>query len=184
MKTRLLKIVSYNVLGVLCLLASASVMATEDHGKLTADDYKFVTDAASGGLAQVQLGQIARDRASDPGVKKFADKMIKENSDANQQLTQLASQKGVTLPTDIPVSEKKETDRLLKLSGPDFDHAYMKHVMRDHKKDIKTFQRESEKASDADVQSWATKTLPTLKEHLDMAQDINANVKGESPSIK
>lgn len=184
MKMKLLNLIYYNVLGVLCLLASASVTAAEDHGKLSASDYKFVTDAAAGGLAQVQLGQIARDRASDPGVKKFADKLVKEHSDVNEQLTQIASQKGVTLPTDISASEKRETDRLLKLSGPDFDQAYMKHIMRDHKKNIKTFARESQKAADTDVQSWAAKTLPTLQDQLKMAADINANVTTEPAAIK
>ncbi len=186
MKTKLLKLVRRNVLGILCLLVAVSVTAaeTDTHGKLSASDYKFVTEAASGGMAQVQLAQIARDRAADPGVKKFADKLVKDNADTSQKLTQLASEKGVILPTDIPTAEKRETDHLLKLSGPDFDRAYMKHVMSGHKKDIKTFQRETEKASDADVQSWAAKTLPSLRENLDMAKDINDNVRGESPSIK
>jgi len=186
MKAKLLKLVRYNVLGVLCVLTPASIMAAEgNQGQLSSSDYKFVSEAVQGGMAEVQLGQIARDRAADPAVKQFADKMVKEHTDADQQLTQLASQKGATLPTDIPSAEKRETDRLLKLYGADFDRAYMKRMVRDHEKDVKEFQREAKKASDTDVQSWANKTLPTLQEHLKMAQDVDKNIKGETtPSIK
>jgi putative membrane protein len=185
MKAKLLKLVRYNVVGALCLLGPASVMAAEaNHGQLSSSDYKFISEAAQGGMAEVQLGQIARDRASNPAVKEFAEKMVKEHTDADQQLSQLASQKGATLPTDIGASEKRETDRLLKLSGADFDRAYMKRMVRDHEKDVKEFQREAKKASDADVQSFADKTLPTLQEHLKMAQDVDNNIKGETPSIK
>ena len=82
-------------------------------------------------------------------------------------------------------AEKRETDRLLKLSGAEFDRAYMNHMVRDHKKDVKEFERESQKAADLDVQSWASKTLPTLQEHLRMAQDIDTNVKnGTSSTIQ
>jgi putative membrane protein len=186
MKATILKLVRYNVLGGLCLLAPASVMAAgENHGQLSSSDYKFVSEAAAGGMAEVQLGQIARDRATDPAVKEFADKMVKDHSQADQQLSQLASQKGATLPTDIPAAEKRETDRLLKLSGAEFDRAYMKHMLRDHKTDVKEFERESKSAADPDVQSWASKTLPTLQDHLKMAEDIDANVKsGTSSTIK
>lgn len=186
MKAKLLKLIRYNALGAVCLLAPASVLAAgENHGQLSSADYKFVTEAAGGGMAEVQLGQIAKDRATDPAVKQFADKMVKDHSQAGQQLTQLASQKGATLPAEIPAAEKRETDRLLKLSGAEFDRAYMNHMVRDHKKDVKEFERESQKAADLDVQSWASKTLPTLQEHLRMAQDIDTNVKnGTSSTIQ
>jgi putative membrane protein len=185
MKAKLLKLVRYNVLGGLCLLAPASMLAAdENHGQLSSSDYKFIAEAVQGGMAEVQLGQIAKDRASDPAVKQFADKMVTDHSQADQQLTQLASQKGATLPSDIPATEKRETDRILKLSGAEFDRAYMAHMVRDHKKDVKEFERESKKAADPDVQSWATKTLPTLQDHLKMAQDVDANIKGESTAIK
>jgi putative membrane protein len=180
MKAKLLKLIRYNALGAACLLVPASVLAAENRGQLTSGDYKFISEAAQGGMAEVQLGQIAKDRASDPAVKQFADKMVREHSEADQKLTQLAAQKGATLPTDIPASEKRETDRLLKLSGAEFDRAYMKHMVRDHKEDVKEFERESKNASDTDVQAWAAKTLPTLQEHLRVAQDVDANVKGES----
>jgi len=184
MKAKLLKLIRYNALGAICLLAPASVLAAdESHGQLSSADYKFVTEAARGGMAEVQLGQIAKDRATDPAVKQFADKMVKDHSQADQQLTQLAAQKGVTLPADLPATEKRETDRLMKLSGAEFDRAYMNHMVRDHKKDVKEFERESQKAHDPDVQSWASKTLPTLQEHLKMAEDIDTNVKNGTSSI-
>lgn len=183
MKTKLLKLIRYNALGALCLMASGSVLAAEgNRGELSSSDYKFIKEAAAGGMAEVQLGQIARDRATDPAVKQFADRMVKDHTDADKQLTQIATEKGATLPNEIPASEKRETDRLLKLSGAKFDRAYMEHMVRDHKTDVKEFEREAKKASDPDVQSWAAKTLPTLQDHLRMAEDVDKNVKSGTSS--
>jgi putative membrane protein len=95
----------------------------------------------------------------------------------------MAAQKHATLPAELSAPEKRETDRLLKLSGAEFDRAYMRYMVREHKADVKEFQHEATKASDPDVQSWAGKTLPTLQEHLRMAEDIDSNVNG-APTIK
>jgi putative membrane protein len=66
------------------------------------------------------------------------------------------------------------------LSGADFDRKYMEHMVKDHEKDVSLFERESTRGSDADVKAWATKTLPTLRDHLRMARDTEAKVKGGS----
>jgi|HubBroStandDraft_6_1064221.scaffolds.fasta_scaffold474058_2 putative membrane protein len=184
MKLKLLETLRYGtVLGAICLLIPATALAAdENHGQLSSSDYKFMREADLGGMAEVQLGQIAKDRATDPAVKQFAEKMVNDHTQANQQLSQLASQKGATLPTEIPASERRETDHLLKLSGPEFDRAYMKHMVSDHKTDVKAFEHAAKKSSDPDVQAWAAKTLPTLQEHLQMAKQVDSNVKNESSS--
>lgn len=186
MKAKLLKFICCNVLGGLCVLASATVMAAdENRGDLSSADYKFISEAARGGMAEVELGQIAKDRATSPAVKQFAEKMITDHSAANQQLNQLASQKRVTLPAEVTASDKRESDKLMKLSGADFDRAYMKYMVRDHKEDVKEFERGSKKAKDPDIQAWADKTLPTLQQHLRDAESIDASIKnGTMPEIK
>jgi putative membrane protein len=184
MKAKLLRLIRYNALGALCLLVPASVLAAgENHGQLSSSDYKFIKEADQGGMAEVQLAQIAKDRANDPAVKQFAERMIRDHSQADQQLAELASKKGAALPMEIAASERRETDRLLKLSGPEFDRAYMKHMVSDHRTDVKEFEREAKKAADPDVQSWAAKTLTTLREHLRLAESIDANLKGGPPSF-
>jgi putative membrane protein len=104
--------------------------------------------------------------------------MVDDHSRANDQLRQLASSRGVELPTDLDRSARREYDKLSKLSGADFDREYMKHMVSDHKKDVKDFEKEAKSGKDADVKSFAGSTLPTLQEHLQMAQQTDASVRG------
>jgi putative membrane protein len=135
-------------------------------------DRSFITKAAQGGLAEVQLGQLAAQKATDPQVKQFAQRMVEDHSKANDKLKQVASSKNVTLPGDLPSDAKREEDKLNKLSGAQFDKEYMNHMLSDHKKDVNLFRSESKSAKDPDVKQFASETLPTLEQHLQMAQSI------------
>jgi putative membrane protein len=146
------------------------------HSTLSAADHKFVMEAAVGGMEEVQLGQLAAQKASDPDVKNFGQHMVDDHSKANTQLMQLASQKGVTPPTTLPADKQKDMDRLNALSGAAFDKAYMSMMVKDHKKDVSEFQKESKSGKDSDLKSFASTTLPTLQNHLKMAQDINSRI--------
>src|SRR6478672_8230657 len=147
---------------------------TTDHAATA--DHAFVTQAAKGGLAEVQLGQLAADKASSDEVKKFGQRMVTDHSKANDELKSLAQSKNVTLPTDLDPKDKATHDRLAKLSGAAFDRAYMQHMLADHRKDVNEFKKESTSGKDSDVKAWASKTLPTLEEHLKLAQDANKAV--------
>jgi putative membrane protein len=144
--------------------------------KLGSTDHKFVMEAAMGGMEEVQLGQLAAQKASDPDVKNFGQHMVDDHSKANTQLMQLASQKGVTPPTTLPADKQKDMDKLNSLSGAAFDKAYMSMMVKDHKKDVAEFQKESKSGKDSDLKSFASTTLPTLENHLKMAQDINSRL--------
>jgi len=158
------------VLGVLLgLLALAPALAAKS--SLNSPDRKFVWTAAGGGMAEVQLGQLAVQKASNPDVKSFGQRMVDDHSKANDQLKSLAGQKGAPLPNGLPSAEKKELDKLSKLSGTAFDRAYMSTMVKDHKKDVGEFAKESKQAKDSDVKSFARSTLPTLRDHLKMAED-------------
>jgi putative membrane protein len=148
--------------------------------KLSHGDREFIEDAAKGGLAEVQLGQLAAQKAENPDVKKFGQRMVDDHGKANDQLKQLASSKGLNLPTDLDRSARREHDKLSKLSGADFDREYMKHMVSDHKKDVKDFQKEAKSGKDADVKNFASSTLPTLQDHLQMAQQTDATVRSAS----
>ena len=84
------------------------------------------------------------------------------------------------MPTTTTSSQERESDHLAKLSGPEFDKAYMEHMVKDHKKDVKEFQKAANDAQDPDVKAFAANTLPTLQEHLQMAKDTEAAVKGSN----
>ena len=152
----------------------------QNSSSLTASDKKFVREAAEGGLAEVELGQLAAEKASSEEVKKFGQRMVDDHSKANDQLKQIASSKGVTVPDKVSAKDKMLKERLSKLSGPSFDKAYMQDMVKDHKKDVAEFKRESMSAKDNDVKDFAAKTLPTLKEHLQQAEGIAPSAKTSS----
>ena len=141
-----------------------------------AGDQKFVMEAAKGGMAEVELGKLAADKASSSDVKKFGQRMVDDHGKANDELKTLAQNKNITLPTAVDAQDKATIDRLSKLSGDAFDRAYMQAMLKDHRKDVSEFRAESKSGKDPDVKAWASKTLPTLEEHLKMAQDANKAV--------
>jgi len=145
--------------------------------RLASGDHTFVMKAAEGGLAEVALGNLAKDKASDPAVKSFGQQMVDDHSKANDELKQLASSKGITLPAEPNAKDKAEHDRLAKLSGEAFDKAYMRAMVSDHRTDVNEFRKESQSGADSDLKAWAAKTLPTLEHHLQMAESTDAKVK-------
>ena len=145
-------------------------------------DQTFVMKAARGGLAEVELGKLAQDKATNDEVKQFGKKMVDDHGKANDELKSLAQSKNITLPTDLSVKDKALHDRLAKLSGAAFDRAYMQAMLKDHREDVNEFRTESRSGSDPEVKQWAAKTLPTLESHLKLAQDDNKAV-GTSGSM-
>jgi len=146
-----------------------------------ATDLKFMTDAAKGGMMEVQLGQTAQQKASSDGVKEFGKKMEQDHGQAGKELADLAKLKNVSLPADMG-TEKNAVDKLSNLSGAAFDKAYIKAMVRDHKKDVKEFEKESTNGMDSDVKAFASKTLPTLREHLRMAEELEKSSGAKSPT--
>jgi putative membrane protein len=134
-------------------------------------DQTFVMKAARGGLAEVELGKLAQDKATNDEVKQFGKKMVDDHGKANDELKSLAQSKNITLPTDLSPKDKALHDRLAKLSGAAFDRAYMQAMLKDHREDVNEFRTESKSGADPEVKQWAAKTLPTLETHLKLAQD-------------
>jgi putative membrane protein len=149
-----------------------SASATKASARTAMADTKFIKEAAEGGMAEVALGQLAVEKASSGDVKKFGQRMVDDHGKANDDLKQLASQKNVDVPQDLNAKDKATKASLEKLSGQQFDQAYMKDMLKDHKKDIADFRRESRSAQDPDVKKFASQTLPTLEEHLRQAESI------------
>jgi len=151
---------------------------------LSAADQNFVKKAAEGGMAEVELGNLAKEKASSPEVKQFGERMVTDHTKANEQLKTLASEKGVTLPTSLDAKDEATKDRLSKLSGERFDRAYMNDMVKDHTKDVSEFKKESAAAKDPDIKSFASQTLPTLEDHLKEARQIAPKERKEAASAK
>jgi putative membrane protein len=149
----------------------SSSAAQESTGNLSSQDEKFAREAAKGGMTEVELGRLGTEKAQSSEVKQLAQRILQDHTKANQELTQIAQQKGLDLPKQ---AEQKHVEHLKSLSGNEFDKAYVQHMVKDHKKDIKKFERASTECQDADLKQFASKTLPTLKEHYRMAHDLEA----------
>ncbi len=139
---------------------------------VTGGDLAFMNSAAPGNMAEVELGKMASTEAASNDVKQFGQKMVEDHSKANDELKQLAAQKKVMLPPDVMPGHKQLMEKLSKLSGADFDKEYVKAMVEAHEKDVAAFENVSKTAADADVKAFATKTLPTLKMHLDMIKGM------------
>ena len=139
-------------------------------------DSEFIKKAAIGGAAEVELGNVATQRASRPAVKEFGAKMVRDHSAANAELATLAKSKGVQVPTALDAEHQALRDRLMALQGPDFDRAYMQEMVKDHTQDVAEFERASQTATDRELRAWAAGKLPTLREHLALARDVNSKV--------
>ena len=142
---------------------------------LSSGDRDFLMDAAMGGLMEVELGRVAAQQGTSEAVKQFGQRMVDDHSKANQELMTLATSKGITLPTTLDDKHREHVTKLQAMSGADFDRAYSKMMLSDHNKDVSEFEKESSKGADADLKAFASKTLPTLKEHQQMAKTLPGN---------
>jgi putative membrane protein len=149
----------------------AAILSKTSAG-VTVADTTFLKKAASGGIAEVELGQLAVERASNPDVKQFAQRMVNDHTKANSQLRQVAAEEHIRLLQGLSARDKAIKDALAKLSGDDFDRAYMKDMVQDHRQDVAEFERESKSTQDPAVKGFAMQTLPTLRDHLKEAQRI------------
>ena len=152
--------------------------------QLNRSDRRFIENAAQGGLAEVELGKLAAQKAQSPDVKQFGERMVQDHGKANQQLMQIAQQKGVNVPTALDGKHKRLHDKLSKAAPDKFDREYMDAMEDDHKKDVKDFREASKDAKDPDVKAFATQTLPVLEEHHKMAQSLHEKVKDMEKSAR
>ena len=164
--------------------ASDSTKASESgkgsKSKLPGGEERFMKEAASGGLMEVELGKFAAEKGSHQRVKEFGKRMQADHSKANAQLKKIASSKDVDLPTQPSGEHKSTMDKLTKLSGAEFDREYMEAMVDDHKEDIEKFQTQAEKGKDPELKKFASETLPILKKHLELAQSTEKQIKSGS----
>ena len=151
---------------------TASTPRATSAADLSGKEKSFIKDTASGGLAEVQLGRLAVQKASSPEVKQFAQRMVDDHSKANDQLVTLARQKNIDVPTEVKGKHASELKRLSNLSGAEFDREYMRVMLDDHKKHVDEFRKVAKEARDPDVKLFASQTLPALEEHLTQAQRL------------
>jgi putative membrane protein len=139
---------------------------------LSTSDATFMTTAARGGMAEVQLGQLALRNGSSAAVKRFGQRMIDDHGRANQEMTALAQRKQITPPSSIGAEHQQIYDELAKLRGSAFDRAYARAMVKDHQEDLRAYQEQAANGTDPDVKAFAARHVPALQEHLRMAQAL------------
>jgi putative membrane protein len=144
--------------------------------RLDNKDADFVKEAAQGGMLEVKLGEQALQNASNPDVKRFAQRMVDEHGKANKDLMSVVGTKGVMVPKELDAKSKEMCEKLGKLKGADFDKEYMRQMVKDHEEDVAEFQKASKNLQDPDVKAWVMKTLPTVTEHLRQAKEIQSKI--------
>ena len=147
-------------------------------------DMAFAREAAIGGMAEVELGKLAKQKASSDDVKQFGDRMAADHGKGGEELKQWAQSKKITLPAELDAKHKALRDRLAKLPPEAFDRQYMHEMVMDHQHDVMAFKREASMGKDADLKAWAAKTLPTLEEHLKLAKDAALKVGASAGGTK
>ncbi len=182
MKTRLMY--SFLVLGLSLSACNSSGDHTDavDSAKAVNKEVKpvqpdasnFVVNAANGSMMEVELGKIAQDNASSARVKAFGAMMVKDHSEANNNLKGIANSLNIAVPDSVSNDSRKEIDDLKMKKGKDFDKAYVKMMVDDHKKDIAEFRKCADNCSDSTIKNFAATTLPVLEKHLDSIQSIAA----------
>ncbi len=143
-------------------------------------DKQFVRKALEGGMAEVQLGQLALQKSNNADVKQFAQRMVDDHTKLGDQLKPIAEQMNVKIPTGPSAKDKATMVKLQALNGDAFDQAYIKDMVKDHEKDQKDFKHESQTAANPDLKQAATQGEQVVSEHLQMikqiAQKDNVNV--------
>jgi putative membrane protein len=147
--------------------------STSIHG---ATDEQFIKTMANGGLMEVEAGKLAAARAANPEVKKFGQMMVTDHSKSNEKLKALADTRKVDLPKTPDAEKKAEKAKLEAQSGPAFDAAYMDAMVKAHQKTVSLLEDQLKNGKDATIRHFAQETLPTVKRHLETAQQLQAQV--------
>jgi putative membrane protein len=166
-----------NSISLLIPLALAALGCSRQHEVGLKDaDATFVERAASGGMAEIRLGQLAQERGESVAVKNFAAQMVADNTDANNKLQIVARQTQLPLPPEMSPEERSLYSTLSNLKGAAFDQAYADAMVNDHEADVSDFEKEANEGKVKQIREFAMDALPVLKEHLEKAHQLQKSI--------
>jgi putative membrane protein len=140
----------------------------------TPTDAGFVAEAGAAGMTEVEASRLALQKSSDEKVKAFALHMVNDHTAAGDALKTAASEEGLSTASSLDATQRQAVDKLKSLSGAQFDAAYKSQMLSDHRQAVALFEKESREAR-SPVAQFAAATLPTLKDHLRMAEELSAS---------
>lgn len=155
------------------LIAGMALLGLTTTAPAQTTDVQFVERAAHDNAAEIELGQLARERATDQAVRDYGDRLVLDHRAASVELKALAVRKGWQVPEQLDAQHMAVRDRLQGLSGREFDRKFAEEMVKDHQKAVSEFERAAQTVNDPDLRDWTQKTLPVLREHQRMAQDLS-----------
>jgi putative membrane protein len=152
-----------------------SSAAAEEKGEMKATPMEktFIMKAANGGMTEVEAGKAAAEKGASDAVKDFGTRMVKDHSKANDQLKEVASKMGVSVPDKVDAMHQEKLAKMNKMTGAAFDKAYVMDMIKAHKKDIADFEAADKEVKNADLKKFIEDTVPVMKEHLEMIQKFD-----------
>lgn len=139
----------------------------------TIDDRQFVRDAVIAGLSNVELGRLAAEKASSADVRQFGKQLLDHQTKTNDQLKQVANQQNISIPDALGSKHQSQIDKVAKLSGPEFDKAFLKQHLKEQETEVRDFSSEAQRGADPNVKTFAAGVLPNLQQELEAAKNLN-----------
>lgn len=156
---------------------AANEKAGKSGKKLSRQDRNFIEEAAIGGMAEVQMGQLAAQNAQNQAVRDFANMMVNDHTTGNQRLLDLASSLGVKPPKDLDFTHRRMDKKLRNAEKKEFDEVYVETQIKAHKKMVELMEEQTKDGENAELKQLASEMLPKVREHLMMAQRLEDQVK-------
>jgi putative membrane protein len=159
-----------------CLMVPMAFTAAHAQSNDTDQDKTFLMKASQGGMAEIQLGQLASEKGHSAKVKAFGQKMVTDHTALNNSLKPFADKDGVPPPSGLSADDQAEMDKLNGLSGADFDKEYVAYMMKDHKHDQMAFKEEVSSTQDPKLKMAVEHGLKVVDQHLAMIDRIGASM--------
>lgn len=155
---------------------TAGTAGTSGATAMSSGDRDFIEDTIADGEAEVELGRLAQQRATSADVREFGGMMVRDHQKAGEQLKQIARSNKLTAPPHADEEHTELRDRLSKMSGAEFDRAYINAMVDDHQKAVNELEDKAEADNDTELKRWAAQTLPAVRQHLERAKQIQQNL--------
>ncbi len=163
-----------NRIGIIVAAIALAVVGPTALAKAPKSPDEFVQHAIRGDIGEIQLGQLAQQRGQSEGVKQYGQTLATDHQQAEDKAVELAGKMNVEVP-DQPLDKQQQTyQKLSQLSGEQFDRHFLKYAVKDHKKDIREFSEEAQQTDNDQVAQFARLSLPTLRKHLEIAQQLQS----------
>lgn len=141
------------------------------------DDRQFARDAAIAGLSNVELGKLAAEKASSEEIRQFGKQLSEDQTKNNDRLKEVASQQKIPIPDALDSKHQSAIDKIAKLSGPEFDKAFLKEQLKEQEAQVRDFSDEAQRGTDPNFKTFAAGALPNLQQQLDAAKGLNKSAK-------